>query len=54
MNITLNTDAKPMKQRPYCLNLKYKERVHVELDKMLVAGIIEPMEKSNWVSPIVV
>lgn len=54
IKITLKQDAKPIKQRPYHLNPKYKERVHVELDKMLAAGIIEPVEESDWVSPIVV
>ena len=38
----------------YHLNLKYKEKVRIELDKMLVAGIIEPVEESDWVSPMVV
>ena len=36
------------------MNLKYKEKVCVELDKMLIAGIIEPVEESDWVSPMVV
>ena len=36
------------------LNLKYKEKVHLELDKMLMAGIIEPVEESDRVSPMVV
>eukprot|EP00253_Pinus_taeda_P018710 PITA_18710 len=46
MKITLKPDAKPMKQRPYHLNPKYKERVYL--------GIIELVEESNWVSPMVV
>jgi hypothetical protein len=54
MKITLKPDAKPVKQRPYRLNPKYKEKVRVELDKMLAAGIIEPVEESDWVSPMVV
>ena len=54
MKITLKPDAKVFKQRPYHLNLKYKEKVHVELDKMLAIGIIEPVEESDWVSPMVV
>ena len=54
MKITLKPDAKPVKQRPYHLNPKYKEKVHLELDKMLAAGIIEPVEESDWVSPMVV
>jgi hypothetical protein len=28
--------------------------VKIELDKMLEAGIIEPMEESEWISPMVV
>ena len=35
------------------MNLKYKEKVYVKLEKMLIARIIEPMEESNWVSPMV-
>ena len=54
MKITLKLDAKPVKQRPYRLNLKYKERVRAELDKMLMARIIELVEESDWVSSIVV
>lgn len=54
MRITLKPDAKPVKQRPYCLNMKYKEKVHKELDKILVAKIIEAMEEFDWVSPMVV
>lgn len=54
MKITLKADAKPFKQQPYRLNPKYKAKVREELDKILVAGIIEPVEESNWVSPMIV
>ena len=54
MRIPLKEGAKPVKHRPYWLNPKYKEKVRKELDKMLVAGIIETMEESEWVSPMVV
>lgn len=54
MKITLKPNAKPVKQQPYSLNPKYKEKVRDELDKMLAAGIIEPVKESDWVSPIVV
>lgn len=54
MKITLKLDTKPVKQRPYRLNPKYKAKVHEELDKMLVVGIIEPVKEFNWVSPMVV
>eukprot|EP00253_Pinus_taeda_P003425 PITA_03425 len=54
MKITLKPDAKPIKQRPYRLNPKCNEKVRLELDKMLAVGIIEPVEESDWVSPMVV
>jgi len=54
MMIPLKVDSKPVKQRPYRLNPRYKEKVRQELDKMIVAGIIELVEESEWVSPMVV
>ena len=54
MRITLKPNVKPVKKRPYHLNPKYKEKVRIELDKMLTAGIIELVEESEWVSPMVV
>ena len=36
------------------MNPKYKERVKVELDCMLDAKIIEPVEDSEWINPIVI
>ena len=54
MKIPLKADAKPIKQHPYRLNPNYKEKFRMELDKMLTAGIIELVEESEWVSPMVV
>jgi len=54
MMITFKPNTKLVKQRPYHLNPKYNEKVHLELDKMLVVGIIEPVEEFDWVSPMVV
>jgi len=54
MKITLKPNAKPVKKIPYHLNPKYNKNICVELDKMLVVGIIEPVEESDWVSPMVV
>ena len=54
IKIPLKANVKPVKQFPYRLNPKYKEKVRMELDKMLAAGIIEPVEESEWVSPMVV
>ena len=36
------------------MNPKYKQKIKEELDKMLAARIIEPVEQSDWVSPMVV
>jgi hypothetical protein len=54
MKIPLKLDARPIKHRPYILNPKYKEKVKIELDRMLEEGIIEPAEESEWISPMVV
>ena len=54
IKIPLKPGAKPVKQHPYRLNPKYKEKVRMELDNMLTAGIIDPVEESEWVSPMVV
>jgi hypothetical protein len=54
MKIPLKPDARPVKQRPYRLNPKYKQKVKIELDRMLEAGIIEPIEESEWIIPMVV
>jgi hypothetical protein len=35
MKIPLNPNAKKVRQRPYRLNLKYKEKVKEELDRMI-------------------
>jgi hypothetical protein len=54
MRIPLKLDARLVKQRTYRLNPKYKEKVKIELDRMLEAGIIEPVEESEWIIPMVV
>ena len=47
IKIPLKDDAKPVKQRPYRLNPKYKEKFRMELDKMLAAGIMSLLKSSN-------
>jgi hypothetical protein len=54
MRIPLKLGAKPVKQRPYTLNPKYKEKVNIELDRMLEARIIETVKESEWIIPMVV
>jgi hypothetical protein len=54
MKIPLKRGSKPVQQRPYKLNLKYKDsKVKSEIDRMLDAGIIESVEESKWISPMV-
>jgi hypothetical protein len=36
------------------LNPKYKQKVKIELNRMMEAGIIEPVEESKWIIPMVV
>ena len=54
MIIPMKEGVKVVKQHPYRLNPRYKEKVRHELDKMITTGIIEPVEESEWVSPMVV
>jgi hypothetical protein len=54
MRIPLKPDERPVKQRPYRLNPKYKEKVNIEIHRMLEARIIEPVEESEWINPMVV
>jgi len=54
MRIPLKPYAKLFKERPYRLNIKYKEKVKEELDKMTTIEIIEPVEELDWVSLMVV
>ena len=58
LKIPLKPDAKPVKQRPYRLNPKYKEKVRMKLEKMLAARISEAIQEIlSWcqvVSPVLI
>ena len=54
IRIPLKEGVVPVKQCPYRLNPRYKEKVRQEIDKMITSGIIEVVEESEWVSPRVV
>jgi hypothetical protein len=54
MNIPVRDEARPIQKSPYRLNLIYKHKVKDEIDKMIEARIIEPMEESEWISLMVV
>ena len=42
-----------MKKRPYNLAHKYKDIVKKDIDNMLAAEIIYPIDQSEWASPMV-
>ena len=44
MKIDIKPNAQPVKKRTYKLAHKYKEIVKKEIDNMLVAGIIYPID----------
>ena len=54
MKIPLKPDAKPVKHQPYRLNPRYKERVKSEIERMMDAGIIEPVDESEWIILMVI
>ena len=53
MNIDIKPDIWPVKKIPYKLSHKYKEIVEKEIDNMLAAGIIYPIDQSEWEIPMV-
>ena len=53
IKIDIKPDVWPMKKIPYKLAHKYKEIVKKEIDNMLAAGIIYPINQSEWASPMV-
>ena len=54
MKIELKPGSKPIRHRPYRLNPRVKEKVKREIDKMLEARLIFPVEEEEWVIPIVI
>jgi hypothetical protein len=54
MKIPLKPKTRTARQRPYRLNPIYKKKVKEEIDIMLEARIREPIEESEWISPMVV
>ena len=54
MKIDTKPDVRPVNKRPYKLAHKYKEIVEKEIDNMLGAGIIYPIDQSKWESPMVI
>jgi hypothetical protein len=54
MIINLNYNSKHIKRMPYQLNLRVKERVKEEINKMFVINLIFPVEELDYINPIVI
>ena len=52
--INLKDDAAPIRQQRYRMNPNYARQVKDEIDRLLAVGFIYPIEKANWLSPIVI
>ena len=53
IKIPLKADAKTVKQFPYRLNPKYKEKVRMKLEKMLAARISEAIQENlSWYTDV--
>ncbi|KAH9328676.1 hypothetical protein KI387_000784, partial [Taxus chinensis] len=52
MKIKLKEGARPVRKRPYQMNPNLCEKVKEEIDKMLKSRIIQPLDESEWVSPM--
>jgi hypothetical protein len=54
MRIELKPDLKPVKHQPYRLNPRVKEKFKKEIDRMIAAGLIFPVDEVEWINPIVI
>ena len=52
--IELQSEAKPVRQMHYRMNPNYAAKVKEEIDKYLEAKFIYPVDKTKWLSPIVI
>lgn len=54
MKIKLKECAHLIQKRPYQMNLNLCVHVKEEIEKMITYGIIEAVEESEWISPMVI
>ena len=53
-HVELDTAISPCHQARYRMNPNYAKAVKEDLEKLLKAGFIEPVDQATWLSPIVV
>ncbi|CAI6346683.1 unnamed protein product [Macrosiphum euphorbiae] len=51
--LVLKSDSKPIFCRPRIIPFSLKDKVSLELDRMIADGLLEPVESSDWATPIV-
>ena len=54
LKIDFKPDEKQVMHRPYRLNPRVKEKVKKEIDKIMVFGLIFPVDEVEWMSPIII
>jgi hypothetical protein len=54
MKIELKPYAKSIKKIPYRLNPRVRQKFKEEIDIILAFGLIFPLKKFNWISPIII
>jgi hypothetical protein len=54
MKIPLRPEARSIRQQAYRLSPIYKQKVKVEIDRMILADIIESVEELEWIRLMVV
>ncbi|CAI6366913.1 unnamed protein product [Macrosiphum euphorbiae] len=52
--IVLKDNVKPIFHKAYTVPFKLREKVNVEIDRLVNEGILEPVKFSEWASPIVI
>ena len=52
--IELDTAISPSHQAWYCMNPNYAKAIKEDLERLLKADFIEPVDQATWLSPIVI
>lgn len=52
--ITIKPNTKPIFHKAYTVPFKLRDKVNLELDRLVESGILEPIKFSEWASPIVI